>query len=656
MSEGGNESRKQVGTLFLELQELRENVKEANEQLKSVGHGVDLNMGDVMKKQIQEALNGLINEVKKTTKKTQDSTKEMGDSIKGVSTDIEVLGKATQTWSGKQLEHITRVEKGWDKHGKAMRKVMKDGQTVSVTKVDSDPVAIANKLYQERIRLFEKLKKAYADMQKYDVGTIGYRDAERKAAAAEIAIKKNKEQAAKLPIEIQENTKLNTLLEKQAKLRIEIAEMINKAKQKKTDAEQTERAAKLYDEQIKDLQEIVSLTQKYYASIGTGEEEELAELINILNGVINLRKEEIAQIDQKYLKTAQLAKLNKEYEATEKGVAKAGTDYADGLAEEQIQNYEDLAVAYEKYVNAKDDEERERYGQGIDVITKEIELKQKQIDLVDDETAANSKLVLLERERMDLAKKMSQIEANAQKGQESEQKNAQKRHIDLLKERLQIEKKLSGLADGEQADDETKTAYFRNRKELKSIEELIAALEKEGEVKQRNIAYDMQRRTQTEQISGVQNKPSVTDAQADAMAAQQLKNYKQLYEQEAKIASTKNEDLIAAYQKQHENAEKAIRDQQEKIDKVEEEIRLRTKLATLDDDIGALRAESDAKKDNQPLLDAQAAEKAIISKNKENNKVNLERVIVTRNECMMMFVANGSQVRILSIAKATAKC
>ena len=54
-------------------------------------------MGDMMKKQIQEALNGLINEVKKTTKKTQDSTKEMGDSIKGVSTESE-LWRYKEDW------------------------------------------------------------------------------------------------------------------------------------------------------------------------------------------------------------------------------------------------------------------------------------------------------------------------------------------------------------------------------------------------------------------------------------------------------------------------------------------------------------------------------------------------------------------------------
>lgn len=86
----------------------------------------------------------------------------------------------------------------------------------------------------------------------------------------------------------------------------------------------------------------------------------------------------------------------------------------------------------------------------------------------------------------------------------------------------------------------------KNERELQAVAAILEALEAQGAVKKSNVAYDRERLEVLHQIQMAETAPRTTDAQADSMAAAQLKNYKKLYELEEEIARTKNEKVRKA--------------------------------------------------------------------------------------------------------------
>lgn len=347
-------------------------------------------MTDVVEKQVKQMLEKLMAEVKKTAGGVNTGTKQMQQSFSNMATTMVSATKVTSTWSGDMLENIQQVVRGHTKLNESVTQVWKNGQLTRVTKVDSDPISEANRLYKRQTELLSEIKKKRIELTKQQAGTIGYRELEKEVVAREREYAANARLIAQLPQEIQDRTKLNTLLEKQRDVTREIGRAQTEAREKKNETAQIEHANQLYEMQKNDLQELADLTKKYYASLGTAEADDYRELIEILEGVIALRKEEIDQVDAQIAAHSRLKHLNKEYKAAEGSIENTQIEHANGLYAKQRQNLEDLVTAYRAYLNAKSDEEKAGNAEWFSSVADRVEETQKEIDLLDVQIAKNS--------------------------------------------------------------------------------------------------------------------------------------------------------------------------------------------------------------------------------------------------------------------------
>lgn len=87
---------KLVGTLYLDLTRLKKDVSDTNALLKTIGTGVNLNMTDVVEKQVKAMLARFKSEIEKTSSETSRYGEQMANGLKTASTQIETLLTTTR--------------------------------------------------------------------------------------------------------------------------------------------------------------------------------------------------------------------------------------------------------------------------------------------------------------------------------------------------------------------------------------------------------------------------------------------------------------------------------------------------------------------------------------------------------------------------------
>lgn len=155
MSQGGGSSRKQVGTLFLDLKELQKNVDKANEQLKSLGTGVNLDMSDIVEKQVKQRLDALTKAAAKAASETKNQTKSLTQSLTDTGSSFARITKEIETRIAGESETIKKVVRGISTDGRELQKVFKNGSLVQETKTRQQPAV--------DYATIQKAKDAYED-------------------------------------------------------------------------------------------------------------------------------------------------------------------------------------------------------------------------------------------------------------------------------------------------------------------------------------------------------------------------------------------------------------------------------------------------------------------------------------------------------------
>ena len=128
-------------------------MSDTNDLLKSIGAGVDLNMTDVVRKQVRQLLKQFQKEIQQAAAASGKAGQQMGSGLQSANTQIQQLLTTTQKLSkdGSLLE----TQRGYDKLGNTITEVYKNGQLLNRSlKADSDfskDIDEANRLYQEQI-------------------------------------------------------------------------------------------------------------------------------------------------------------------------------------------------------------------------------------------------------------------------------------------------------------------------------------------------------------------------------------------------------------------------------------------------------------------------------------------------------------------------
>ena len=132
---------------------MKKDVSETNALLKSIGAGVNLNMTDVVEKQIKAMLTRFKNEIQKASQQTAQSGTQMTNGLKLATTQIQTLLTATQKLAADGT--LIETRKGYDALGKSIAEVYKNGQLFS-RRMDTgmgvqSKIAQANQLYQQQL-------------------------------------------------------------------------------------------------------------------------------------------------------------------------------------------------------------------------------------------------------------------------------------------------------------------------------------------------------------------------------------------------------------------------------------------------------------------------------------------------------------------------
>lgn len=121
-----DDNRKLVGTLYLDLEELKRNIKDANELLQSIGKGIDLT-GSI-KESVKQSMSALTKEIKSQSGAISQSFKPAFDSS---STSADRLFKEITTF-GKD-NSIRTVSTYMNELGETIRETAKNGQLLSTS-------------------------------------------------------------------------------------------------------------------------------------------------------------------------------------------------------------------------------------------------------------------------------------------------------------------------------------------------------------------------------------------------------------------------------------------------------------------------------------------------------------------------------------------
>ncbi len=132
---------------------------ETNKLLQSIGAGVNLNMTDVVEKQVKSVLTRFKNEVQSMASQTAQAGQQASSGLKPVSTQMQTLLSTTQRLA--KDGSLTETRKGFDALGNTITEVYQAGQllnrTVTTDSALSKDIKYANELYQQQIAALRTL-------------------------------------------------------------------------------------------------------------------------------------------------------------------------------------------------------------------------------------------------------------------------------------------------------------------------------------------------------------------------------------------------------------------------------------------------------------------------------------------------------------------
>lgn len=132
---------------------------ETNKLLQSIGAGVNLNMTDVVEKQVRDMLTRFKNEIQKAAAQTTQFGNQAAKGLGNAGTQIQTLLNTTQKLNSDGS--ITETRKGYDKLGQSITEVYRAGQllnrSMAVDSALSKDVKYANELYREQLDALRKI-------------------------------------------------------------------------------------------------------------------------------------------------------------------------------------------------------------------------------------------------------------------------------------------------------------------------------------------------------------------------------------------------------------------------------------------------------------------------------------------------------------------
>ena len=132
---------------------------ETNALLKSIGAGINLNVSDVVEKQIKDMLTRYRAEVRKASEEAGKSSQDMANSMRSAESQIKSLLTTTQKLNADGS--ISETRKGYDELGRSITEVYKAGQllnrSVSTESTLTSDIKKANELYQQQLSSLKKI-------------------------------------------------------------------------------------------------------------------------------------------------------------------------------------------------------------------------------------------------------------------------------------------------------------------------------------------------------------------------------------------------------------------------------------------------------------------------------------------------------------------
>lgn len=236
---------------------------ETNRLLQTIGAGVNLNMTDVVEKQVREMLTRFKNEIQKAAAQTTQFGNRAAKGLGNAGTQIQALLTTTQKLNADGS--ITETRKGYDALGQSITEVYRAGQllnrSMTADSALSRDVKYANELYREQLDALRKIYALKAQRLNVPSGTATVQSIDSQITAAERLVAANNQIIALLGQEAISRSKLVNLAAEEAALAQKLTDA-QAAKQDKATADAQKAASGVHE--LKAAQQAYSqLTNAY---------------------------------------------------------------------------------------------------------------------------------------------------------------------------------------------------------------------------------------------------------------------------------------------------------------------------------------------------------------------------------------------------------
>ena len=191
---------------------------DTNNLLKSIGAGIDLNISDVVEKQIKEMLTRYRAEIRKASDEAKKSGQDMANGLKTADTQIKSLLSTTQKLNADGS--LTETRKGYDELGRSITEVYKAGQllnrSVSTDSTLAADIKNANELYKEQLANIKKIYELKTRRLGVADGTAVAADIDRQIAETQQLMNANQQLIGMLDQEAVARSKLVGLTQEEA--------------------------------------------------------------------------------------------------------------------------------------------------------------------------------------------------------------------------------------------------------------------------------------------------------------------------------------------------------------------------------------------------------------------------------------------------------
>lgn len=191
---------------------------ETNKLLQSIGAGINLNISDVVEKQVKEMLSRFKTEIQNASANSGKAGQKMANGLTTVSTQIQHLLTTTQRL-GKDGS-LTETRKGFDALGRSITEVYRNGlllnKSLTAESSLSKDIQYANKLYQEQVAHLKNIYRLKTQRLKADDGTPVAQNLDKQIADTQKQIDANSRLISLLDKEAVTRSKLTGLATEEA--------------------------------------------------------------------------------------------------------------------------------------------------------------------------------------------------------------------------------------------------------------------------------------------------------------------------------------------------------------------------------------------------------------------------------------------------------